>query len=845
MKTIRTFAILFVLLNSALRVQATHMAGADLTYQYIGNNQYLVTYTFYRDCIGIPAQTSIPLQVSSFTCGITINETLLPVPGTGQLISYVCSGALTTCDGGSAPGIQEWEYTAVVTLNQPCPDWTFGVAACCRNAAITTIIDASSEEMYLEANLDNTNGPNNSPVFSNVPIAFECIGQDNYFNHGGLDVDGDSLVYSFYVPLNAPNDPLPYAPSYSTTNPITSVPGVWINSLTGDIFMHPTVPEIGVIAVKIEEYRNGVLIGSVIRDIQIYTIQCNNDLPFASGVDGTSSYSVTACAGSNVCFDILTSDPNLSDSVTILWNQGIPNSSFQFDTTMQFPVINFCWQTTSAQARPQPYFFVVTVRDNACPSNGVQSFAYTIYLTSLTASISGNNISCHGGHDGSATITSPIDSLTYIWMPGSFTSKSISHLTAGNYSVDVEDTTGCQGTFYIQVAEPAPISLSVTGTNATCSGSLGTATVLASGGTGMYSYEWQTSPPQTSPTITGLDPGTYTIVVTDENNCVGVDSVTLTGQPPFLASISSEPASCLAHDGSADVSVSGGSGAFSFDWTPNISSGSSASNLAAGVYDVTVTDDSSGCVQYLSTIVENTVGIVATITSHTNATCEGSENGTATVIATGGDDPYEYTWMPGGHTGPIVTNLAPGTYTVMASDYDGCPGFDTVTIGFDHPTPQLDLGPDTVMCIGDLLTLDAGPDFSYLWSTTSTLQSITVGMAGVYSVLITDSNGCENFDAINVSYVSCITPGQPSRFNEFSMQTWPNPSHDRFNVHFIRSENPITLRLINSLGVVLYEASISSETKTHRVDVSNYPPGMYLLVASDGESVKTAQVVRD
>ena len=81
------FSLLFY--SICFRSYATHMAGADLTYQSLGGGQYLVTYTFYRDCNGIPAQTSLPLDVFSTSCGLTINATLLPVPGTGQLISFI------------------------------------------------------------------------------------------------------------------------------------------------------------------------------------------------------------------------------------------------------------------------------------------------------------------------------------------------------------------------------------------------------------------------------------------------------------------------------------------------------------------------------------------------------------------------------------------------------------------------------------------------------------------------------------------------------------------------------------------------------------------------------------
>lgn len=849
MKNLYKTILHLILLCSTINMYGTHMAGADLTYQSLGNGQYLVTYTFYRDCIGIPAQTSIPLTVNSAVCNIQMSATLFPVPGTGQLISYTCPGALTTCNGGSAPGIQKWEYTAIVSLPSQCPDWTFGVQECCRNAAITTVVNASSYNMYLEAHLNNTIADDNSPVFSNVPIAFECIGQDNYFNHGGLDADGDSLVYSFYTPYDSPNVPVQYdiANGYSLTHPISSTPPISINSLTGDIFMHPTAPEITIIAVRIEEYRNGVLIGSVIRDIQIYTIVCNNLLPVASGINGTTDFNYSACIGDTICFDIFTSDLDLGDSLTTFWNHGIPAATFTIDSNLQHPIIHFCWLPTMADLRPQPYYFVVTVRDDACPTNGVQSFAYSITLQSLQATVASTDVTCFGGHNGTATITpSGSGPFSYVWMPGPFTSPSINHLFAGNYTVDVSNQGGCFGTYYVHVNEPPPININVTGQNASCSGVSGSASVIASGGTGSLDYLWSTTPPQITTTITGLNAGTYTVTVTDDNNCHTSGSVTLTGSSPFTASIVSTPATCLANDGTATVSVSGGSGNFSYLWQPNVSISSSATNLPPGVYTVIVTDNTTGCIQNVSTIINSSTGITATITSSTDATCQSSEDGSATVIGTGGTLPYTYLWSPGGQTTATATNLAPGNYTVMVADYDGCPAFATVTIGYNYASPLLELGIDTTMCIGDILVLDAGAGYNYLWSDNSTNQSLTVTSAGIYSVMITDTNGCESFDAINVNYITCFGRTNLRVTDLSTINVFPNPVYHKVELTINHlQKSTIILNLRNTFGSVLWSSdSLADGYFKKEIDLSKLPAGVYYLEICTDFEKKSVRIVK-
>ena len=156
------------------------------------------------------------------------------------------------------------------------------------------------------------------------------------------------------------------------------------------------------------------------------------------------------------------------------------------------------------------------------------------------------------------------------------------------------------------------------------------------------------------------------------------------------------PATCNASDGTATVSVTGGSGDFSYAWTPSVSNGSSATGLTSGYYSVLITDNQGGCAQTVSALVGNTSGITASLVSSTNAHCENSEDGRATVSASGGMAPYEYLWQPSGDISASVNNLAPGEYIVRVSDYNNCPAYLTVNIGYDFAIPSIDLGPDTV-----------------------------------------------------------------------------------------------------------------------------------------------------
>ena len=115
------FTAFVINLNTA---KASHSEGADITYKCLGGNQYELTVSFYRDCHGVNAPTAATVNCSSPSTNQNFNLNLQPVPGTGQEISLVCSGALTECSGGTYPGVQEWVYAGIVTLS-PATDWVF------------------------------------------------------------------------------------------------------------------------------------------------------------------------------------------------------------------------------------------------------------------------------------------------------------------------------------------------------------------------------------------------------------------------------------------------------------------------------------------------------------------------------------------------------------------------------------------------------------------------------------------------------------------------------------------------------------------------------------------------
>ncbi|HEY4800168.1 MAG TPA: hypothetical protein VII99_13895, partial [Bacteroidia bacterium] len=281
LSSVITFILLFF---SSIIANATHIAGGEITYKYLGNNglQFRVIYTFYRDCAGVAAPGTVTIVTSSATAGSSFNTTANQVSGPVQVVP-VCATATTTCNGGTTDGRQQFIYQADITLPSHNSDWVFSVSLSNRNNAITTI-NPTTVAMYVEATLNNIMFPfNNSSSFADMPGAFIYVNQPYCYNNGAVDIDGDSLVYTMITPMTGPGATVTYITPHSATQPVISNPPVTFNSATGDVCMTPTAIEVTVMAVRVDEYRYGTKIGSVIRDIQLTSLPGSDNLPTLDG----------------------------------------------------------------------------------------------------------------------------------------------------------------------------------------------------------------------------------------------------------------------------------------------------------------------------------------------------------------------------------------------------------------------------------------------------------------------------------------------------------------------------------------------------------------------------------
>lgn len=410
-------------------------------------------------------------------------------------------------------------------------------------------------------------------------------------------------------------------------------------------------------------------------------------------------------------------------------------------------------QTSPTATALAPGNYSVTVTDaNSCAATSSVSVGS---VSGVSLSVSSNG-GCTGGNSGTATVaasggTSP---YTYQWdsSTGNQATSTATGLSPGNYSVTVSDINGCYDTVTGSVTVPQILNTSATSSDAQCSGTNdGTASVTVNGGTSPYSYQW--SDGQMAPTATGLSAGNYFVMITDAGSCIDTAFVTINQPPPLMLTGSSVAADCGASDGTATVNVAGGTIPYSYQWDANTASQASATatGLATGIYSVTVTDGNN-CSNSLSVIVNGTSSLSLSITS-TSVTCNGGDNGSAAVAASGGGTPYSYLWSSG-DTLPVADSLVAGNYSVTVTNDDGCTAVDTISVSQPLPVTA-SISNDTTICSGDTISLTATGGNSYLWTSGQNTPSITVSptASSTFSAGVFDNMGCMTTVSVNINVI--------------------------------------------------------------------------------------------
>lgn len=445
--------------------------------------------------------------------------------------------------------------------------------------------------------------------------------------------------------------------------------------------------------------------------------------------------------------------PGADDGQVIVYIQGGVGSNF---LTWNVPTVGN--PDTIGPVAPGNYS--VTVTDG----NGCQAIANATVGSlpnwQFTAIV--DTPSC-GNANGAiyGSVTGGVAPYAYTWTgPNGFSANTedVTGLEPGTYNVTIAaaNVPGCEiDTSFVLPDLGSPAVDSIPTVTEQCLGDNdGTATVFVTGGSLPYTYLWSDN--STNVSLTGA-PGAYTVTVTDNNGCTVVGSVSLQAGPvccQLNASANGFNASCGATDGSIVVSIDSSSGTppftYSLDFGPYGPS-PSFSNLAAGTYTVAILDVNS-CSDTVTVTINQAANNVSVSLAATDPNCAGGADGAVEATAGGGTAPYNYAWS-NNTTGSLITGLGAGMYTVTAYDANGCSVSDSVSIS-DPVALSYSLGPDVEICEGQLATLDAGIYDAYNWSSDEQTQTIQVSV-GTYSVTVTDDQGCEAADTVEVS----LAPG--------------------------------------------------------------------------------------
>jgi len=366
---------------------------------------------------------------------------------------------------------------------------------------------------------------------------------------------------------------------------------------------------------------------------------------------------------------------------------------------------------------------------------------------------------CFGEKTGSARATAQggEGSYTYQWSNGQ-TTREVSDLSAGTYSVTATDINGCQASTNVVIAENPKIVINEQVRNLLCNNELGGEIIAnVSGGSGNYTYAWSNG--TSADRINNIKAGTYFLTVTDDEGCQISKGINISEPSAINLSVSSENAADDrgSTDGSASVTAAGGTAPYTYVWS-NGATTATIDNISTGTYTVTV-KDANGCEKTTEIIVGATCTLKAEITNTRSAGCLGN-NGSITVTVRGAQNGVNFQWSNGATTSSI-TGLTPGKYSVTVTDGNDCDYTLETTI--DDPRISINEQVTNILCHntigGEIVANVTGGtgDYQYTWSNGSTADRINNIAAGTYALTVVDANGCQTSKEITIGSPPAIT----------------------------------------------------------------------------------------
>ena len=455
-------------------------------------------------------------------------------------------------------------------------------------------------------------------------------------------------------------------------------------------------------------------------------------------------------------------------------------------------------------------------------------------------------VSCSGANDGKIAVRAVNGTGPYqfSWSPPigvhpnvPVPADTISALNGGDYWVTVTDAAGCtavSSVFNVEEAPPLQIVISNI-MNIVCKGdSTGQVSCGVSGGLPSYSLEWNNG--LTQPNLSGLPAGNYQVTATDLRGCSVVSTLAQIQEPALALGItlnSLKDDKCGKQEGSIQLTVTGGVTPYQYFWN-NMAVTASLSNLSAGSYQLTATDD-LGCsiVSPVYTIQQLALPILLLDSIITAVPCKGDSTGAILTSFTGGTPAYQYAWSNGAST-PSLQNIPAGNYWLTVTDAAGCFGFWT----FPVTQPAQVLGATWTTdstANGWTITLNptgGAPQYNIQWDENSGNQTgpAATGLEpGLYRATITDARGCVLTLAIPAG--SFVSTRLPELFSKMLLAPNPTAGPTRLFVDLLQAEN-LEIRIFNTLGQTVLARAVTDKNDKHVIplDLSGQKAGLYWLL---------------
>lgn len=786
------FLITFICLTLSPS-HASHLFGGDITWVCVGKDSFIVRYTEYRDCNGIPAYST---EDVNFYCNATsslIFTKKFNKPG-GIDITPACNTSCDRCKSSScsfAYGVEKYIYQGLVILTSAgtCCEIKISVSICCRNSNITT--GGSAQNYYNCAVLNRCVSPcDNSPDFTADPVTIISNGANTYINFNAYDTDTsstgiltDSLTYELTPPLSSSTVQTSYSGSYTYQAPFyflgfpnfgLAFPSGFNIDNYGIVSFKPTKIENSIMAVLIKEYRDGIKIGEIRRDLEIIvTTNINNSTPSLS----SNYYYKEVCAGHKVSFYINTSDPNSNDSIRLRCNHNIPHANWSDSNLLKKKSTGtFSWTTPSSVQKPTLFNFVVEARDNTCPFIGEYIKGFTVLIKpsdstiihhtagigcgnySFTVTSSGTIYSCQW--KGADNIYSNSTSFTHKFnKPGKYKYNLLvkSNLPCGDSAV-YSDMVIADSFLYTQLPQDTIVC---PGTNI----NIVSKTVFNKGKT---FYKWNTSLADTFPSKNlKVDKDTTLIIrVNDSVGCSSSDTIHI-----FIQKVTSNYGVYLRCIGDT-ISLHVRDG-YKYKWSVGDTTASiNCKPTTSKIYSVLKTYLSK-CVSKDSFFV-NVNALPKADAGKDTSICPGY---IARLSASGAK---HYKWSTGDTT--QVIKLSPDItqyYYVTVTDSNHCVAKDSVHVEV-YGWPPVDAGKDTSVCRGHSVILQAKGGSGYHWSTgenTAVIKPFPM-YSKYYYVIVNVALVCRDTDSVFVQ----VNPSALLRFKGF-----PVSGHIPFDVSFTDS----------------------------------------------------------